>query len=133
MAVDSSGYIYALSSDRIRKYDDAGSLVVAWYAPIALDSLSMDSYDHLLALADSNEYTYVFSDGGALLGSFTGPYENFYPGQLGADVGPDGKYYVGYPYGPVNEGDWFVEMCLLAPSPTNVVPTSLGKIKAMYQ
>ena len=133
LAVGPAGYIYALSGDRVRKYDDNGSLVIAWYAPVTLDELSIDADNHILALARKSEYTYVFSDAGALLGSFTGPYENFYgSGFISADIGPDGKYFVGYPYGPENEGDWFVEMCLMAPSPTNIVPTSLGKIKAMF-
>ena len=131
MAVDAAGYIYALSYDRIRKYNDSGSLIVQWYAPVRLTDITVDANNHLLALSNTNKYTYVFSDAGALLGSFTGPYENSHE-WIHSGTGPDGKYYVGHRYGPIEYGYYYVDMYRFAPSPTNIVPTSLGKIKAMF-
>jgi hypothetical protein len=128
LAVDAAGYIYALSDDRIRKYNDAGSLLVAWYAPVELSDVSVDKQNRVLGFSYRNRYGYVFSDAGALLGSFTGPYGgNVYHG----DAGPGGKYYVGREH-RISEFEYGVEMYRFAPSPTNIVPTSLGKIKAVF-
>jgi len=131
LAVDAAGYIYALSGDIVRKYDGNGSLMGSWNAPVALTDVSADAQNRVLAFSSSNKYTYVFSDAGALLGSFTAPYGYSIQNIRYGDAGPDGKYYVGCLY-EILEDYWGVEMYRFAPSPTNIVPTSLGKIKAIF-
>ncbi|MGD8718524.1 MAG: hypothetical protein PVH29_06830 [Candidatus Zixiibacteriota bacterium] len=130
MAVDASGNIYGLSGGWVFKYDASGSLITSWDTPVTLNDVCVDANDRILGFSNSNMYTYVFSDAGSLLGSFTAPYESI---TRHGSTGPDGKYFVACEAWDQEIFICFVEMYRFAPVPTNIVPTSLGKIKAMYQ
>ena len=127
MTVDAYGNLYLALDETVVKYDPAGTQVNSWVVPGRLiRDLTVDPAGRLLALTEDT-YTYVYSPAGSLLSSFTAPYE--YP-VWSAAMGPDAKYYVlSCPFGSSNAGGWVYRF---APSPTNILPTSFGKIKAMF-
>ena len=128
MEAGPEGAVYIANDDLVSRYVDTGSLLRSWRAPKPIIDLTLDVQNRLLVLASDN-FTYIYDDGGTLLGSFTAPYTtNIYS----ADIGPGDKYFV---LGCISDWDVdynIVRMYRFAPSPTNIVPTSLGKIKAMF-
>jgi hypothetical protein len=124
MATDGRGHVYRCRLSNIWKYNEAGSVVASWKNPEIVEDLTVDPEGRLLVLS-KNDYTYVYGENGSLMGSFTAPYLSEV---YAADFGPGGKYYV---MGAVYNNT-VIMMYLFTPSPTNITPTSLGKIKAMY-
>jgi hypothetical protein len=127
MAAVAGGNVYLAFADSVAEYDPAGTQLRSWLVPgWLIRDVAVDPVGRVLVLTEDT-YTYVYSSAGSLLSSFTVPYQ--YP-VWSAAMGPDDKYYVlSCPYGPSNAGGWVYRF---APGPTNVLPTSLGKIKAIY-
>ena len=126
MEAGPEGAVYIASDDFVWRYVDTGSVVASWRTPFAVVDLTLDAQNRLLALASDN-FTYVYDDAGTLLGSFTAPYATTI---YSADMGPDDKYFVlGCDH---YDDEEIIFMYRFAPSPTNIEPTSLGKIKAMF-
>jgi hypothetical protein len=126
MEAGPEGAVYIASDDLVSRYVDTGSLLRSWRAPKPIIDLTLDVQNRLLALASDN-FTYVYDDAGSLLGSFTAPYTTRI---YSADIGPDDKYFVlGCDH---YDDEEIIHMYRFAPSPTNIVPTSLGKIKAVF-
>lgn len=125
LVADGQGYVFTSYRQTITKYHDSGSVLTSWNNPEGIKNLALDPEGRLLVLS-SNKYTYVYNGNGSVLGSFTAPY---FTDIYSAAVGPEGKYYVmGSGYG------WTTMiMYRFTPDPTNVRPTSFGKIKAMYK
>jgi hypothetical protein len=129
IAATDNGVVFANCVNAIYKLRDTGSILASWTTPASIRDVSMDGAGRVLALGENN-YVYVYKADGTLLGSFTGPYTKGY--RFG-DVGPGGKYFTAEQVETYNEYFWYTEVHRFAPSPTNITPTSLGKIKAMYR
>jgi len=125
IVADGAGHVYVGRYPMIYKYHDSGSLLASWGIPSGFWDLTLDPDGRLLVLS-SDKNTYVYDENGSILGSFTAPYTSLI---RSADMGPDNKYFVlGVDYAFRT-----VSMYRFAPDPTNVLPTSFGKIKAMYK
>lgn len=125
LAVDVSGCVYVADGAIVGKYSETGSFIQDWRVPSGIKDLTVDKWQRVLALAQ-DEYTYVYSTRGVLLGSFTA---NYATEIYSADVGPGNQYFVmGYP----TSNDNLIYVYRFTPDTTGVIPASLGKIKAIY-
>jgi hypothetical protein len=121
---DGAANVYVAYGAFVNKYSESGSLLQSWPVPSGIKDLTVDKWQRLLALAE-DKYTYVYSSQGTLLGSFTTSYATEV---YSADVGPGNQYYVlGVSY---NDALFYVYR--FSPDTTGVLPTSLGKIKAIF-
>ena len=122
MEADNDGYLYAMDRHQISKYSTSGVLIGRWAGPGPnFIDVTIDAAGRVLALCDDNN-TYVYSPTGVLLGSFT----EAGGAPKGACMGPSGKYYV------ARDTPYKITVSRFAPSPTNIRPASLGKIKALF-
>lgn len=122
---DGATNVYVAYGAFVNKYSESGSLLQSWPVPSGIKDLTVDRWQRLLALAQ-DKYTYVYSTRGVLLGSFTA---NYATEIYSADVGPGNQYFVmGYP----TSNDNLIYVYRFTPDTTGVIPTSLGKIKAIY-
>jgi hypothetical protein len=125
IAADGQGHVFTSHGRTITKYHDSGSVLTSWNNPEDIKNITLEPEGGLLVLS-ANKYTYVYNGNGSVLGSFTAPY---FTDIHSAAIGPEGKYYV---LGSAYERTTVMMYCF-NPDPTNVQPTSFGKIKAIYK